>query len=242
MRRPRPPLHFPAVPGPIHPDDDMRSPEDVDATHYARVGRSAIGAIERALADSGRSWSDVRSCLDMPCGYGRVVRLLAREIAPERITACDVNRQAIRFCAAQFGVTPLRSTPSLEGMRLGHHDLIWCGSLVTHLDEERVGRLLRGFAAALTPGGLAIVTIHAEAPSRGQFADRRDEIDRALRERGHIHVPYDSALFDYGHAWHTPEHIGGAFAAASRDRVRLVSHQPRGWDDHQDVLAFRRDT
>ena len=219
----------------------MKHPEDVDGTHYARVGRSAIAAIEQALADAGRGFGDVRSCLDMPCGYGRVLRLLVQEIASERITACDINRQAIRFCATQFGVTPLRSTPSLEHMRLGSHDLIWCGSLVTHLDEERVGQLLRCFAAATAPGGVTIVTIHAEPPAAGAFADRRDEIARALREAGHCHIPYEGALFDYGHAWHTPEHIARAFAAASGDRVRLVSHQPRGWDEHQDVLAFRRD-
>ena len=242
MRRPRPPLSLSAVAGPIHPDDDMRHPDDADGAHYARVGRSAVDAIGRSLADAGRGFADVQSVLDMPCGYGRVLRLLAAEIAPERITACDINRQAIRFCAAQFGVRPLRSTPSLDAMQLGRHDLIWCGSLVTHLDEERVEQLLRGFATALLPGGVAVVTIHAEPPTRGAFADRRDEIDRALHEHGHFHVPYDAALFQYGHAWHTPEHVTRAFAAASEDRVRLVGNQPRGWDDHQDVLAFRRDT
>ena len=240
MRRPGAPLTFPGVPGAIHPDDDMRHPEDADAAHYARVGRSAVEAIGRALADAGRGFGDVGSCLDMPCGYGRVLRMLAREIAPERITACDVNRQAIRFCAAQFGATPLRSTPRLERMDLGRHDLIWCGSLVTHLDAARVARLLRSFARALEPGGLAVVTIHGEPPSTGEFAARRDEIDAALRADGHIHIPYDGALFDYGHAWHTPDHLSRAFAAASDGAVALVSHQPRGWDDHQDVLTFRR--
>jgi SAM-dependent methyltransferase len=241
MRRPQAPLRFPAVPGAIHRDDDMKHPDDVDATHYARVGRSARAAIGQALADCGRGFGDVQACLDMPCGYGRVLRMLAQEVAPQRITACDVNRRAIRFCATEFGVTPLRSTPGLDHLRLGTYDLIWCGSLVTHLDEQRVGRLLRGFAGALRPGGIAVVTIHAEPPASGEFAPRHDEIARALREHGHFHVPYDSALFDYGHAWHTAQHISRAFAAASGDRVALVSHQPRGWDDHQDVLAFRRD-
>ena len=240
MRRPQPPLRFPAVRGPVHPDDDMRHPEDVDGQHYARVGRSAIKAIATALNDAGRDFRDVASCLDMPCGYGRVLRLLAQEIAPQRITACDINRQAIRFCAAQFGVTPLRSTPSLDRMALGRHDLIWCGSLLTHLDETRVDQLLSSFAGALLPGGIAIVTIHAEAPHSGEFAARREEIEAALAARGHLHIPYAGALFDYGHAWHTPDHVVRAFAAASGDGVRLVSHQPRGWDDHQDVLAFRR--
>ena len=239
MRRPGPPLNLPAVAGPIHPDDDMKHPDDVDGTHYARVGRSAVAAIGQALADAGRSFADVRSCLDMPCGYGRVLRVLVQQIAPERITACDINRQAIRFCATQFGVKTLRSTPNLD-RSLGSHDLIWCGSLVTHLDEERVARLLRSFADALRPGGVAVVSIHAYAPVAGPYAARHDEIERALRERGHFHVPYDSALFQYGHAWHTPQYLGHAFAASSDDTVRLIGHHPRAWDDHHDVLALQR--
>jgi len=240
MRRPGAPLTFPAVAGVIHPDDDMKHPDDVDGTHYASVGRSAIAAIDQALTDAGRSFGDVQSCLDMPCGYGRVLRLLAQKIAPERITACDINRQAIRFCATQFGVTPLRSTPNLDRRSLGSHDLIWCGSLVTHLDEERVARLLRSFADALAPGGIAVVTIHAEPPVAGPYAELHDEIERALRERGHFHVPFDSALFEYGLAWHTPQHLDRAFAAASGETVRLVGHHRRAWDDHHDVLAFQR--
>ena len=77
MRRPQAPLNLAAVTGAIHPDDDMHHPEDVDGTHYARVGRSAVDAIERALAAADRGFADVESCLDMPCGYGRVLRLLA---------------------------------------------------------------------------------------------------------------------------------------------------------------------
>ncbi|HEX4363789.1 MAG TPA: class I SAM-dependent methyltransferase [Solirubrobacteraceae bacterium] len=241
LRRTGPPLPYAGVAGRIHPDDDMLHPGDPDAAHYARVGASAVAAIERALSEADRAFGDVRSCLDMPCGYGRVLRRLAQEISPERITACDINRRAIRFCAREFGVTPLRSTPSLDCMRLGRHDLIWCGSLVTHLDEWRVAQLLRSFCEALEPGGLAIVTIHAEPPASGEFAPLRDEIGAALEQRGEFHVAYENALFDYGHAWHTPEYLSDAVSTASAGHLRLVSHQPRGWDDHQDVLAFQRD-
>jgi len=223
MRRPGPLLTFADVPGPIHPDDDMKRPEDVDAAHYASVGRSAVAS------------------LDMPCGYGRVLRLLAQEIPGERITACDINRQAIGFCASQFGATPLRSTPNLDSLPAQRYDLIGCGSLLTHIDERRVEQLVRRFAGALVPGGIAIVTIHAEPPASGPYASIGTQIDSALRERGHFHVSYENALFDYGHVWHTTQYVCEAFAAASDGAVQRVSHAPRGWDDHQDVLAFVRE-
>jgi SAM-dependent methyltransferase len=235
-----PPLTYAAVNGRIHREDDMKHPDDADASHYASVGRSAVAAIGRGLAAAGRDFGDVQACLDMPCGYGRVLRALAQEIPGERVTACDINRRAIGFCASEFGATPLRSTPGLDHLRFGRYDLIWCGSLVTHIDERRVEQLLRGFAGALVPGGVAILTIHAEPPSSGQFAPLRDEIAAALGERGEFHVAYDGALFDYGHAWHTADYIRGVFAAVSGDEVELVSHETRGWDDHQDVLAFQR--
>lgn len=219
----------------------MKHPEDADGEHYASVGRSAVAAIGRGLSATGRGFADVEACLDMPCGYGRVLRMLAQEIPGERITACDINRRAIRFCATEFGATPLRSTPSLAGLRLGCHDLIWCGSLVTHIDEHRVAQLLRDFAGALVPGGVAILTIHGEPPASGPFAPLYDEIAGALGTHGHFHVPYENALFDYGHAWHTKEYIRQAFAVASDGAVRLASHEHRGWDDHQDVLAFQRE-
>jgi hypothetical protein len=101
-------------------------------------------------------------------------------------------------------------------------------------------QLLRRFAEALEPGGIAVVTIHAEPPASGEFAPLHDEIRAALLQRGEFHVAYENALFDYGHAWHTPAHICAAVATASGGNLTLVSHQPRGWDDHQDVLAFRR--
>jgi SAM-dependent methyltransferase len=239
-RRPGPSLHYAAVAGPIHPEDDMKDAQDSDGAHYAAVGHSAVAAIRRGLTAAGRSFDDVESCLDMPCGFGRVLRVLALEIPGERITACDINRRAIRFCATQFGATPLRSTASLDRMALGRHDLIWCGSLLTHIDEQRVEQLLRSFAGALVPGGVAVVTIHGEAPSQGPYAPRREEIAAALRQRGHFHAAYDGALFDYGHAWHTADYIAGVFAAVSDGALRLVTHEPRGWDDHQDVLAFQR--
>lgn len=218
----------------------MRAPADTDGAHYAKVGRSALDAIERGLKDAGRSFDDVQSCLDMPCGYGRVLRLLAQEIPGDRITACDINEEAIAFCAAEFGATPLRSTPDLDGTRFGSYDLIWCGSLVTHIVEPRVEQLLRRFAEALVPGGVAIVTIHREPPTSGPWARLHDEIATALAERGHFHVPYEGSEHEYGHAWHTTEFISERFAAVSDGAVQLVSQMPRGWDDHQDVLVFRR--
>lgn len=242
LRRPGPPLDFPAVEGRIHPHDDMKDPRDTSAAHYAKVGRSALEEIRESLEPAGLSFGDVGSCLDMPSGYGRVLRLLRRELPAAQITACDVNREAIRFCASEFGALPLRSRGRLETLRLGRYDLIWCGSLITHLDDRRVERLLRQFADALMPGGVAVLTIHGDPPDESDptYGPLAHEARCALASRGSFHVPYAGALDDYGHAWHTEAHIRGMFDRVSGGAVEPVSFRRRGWDEHQDVLAFRR--
>ncbi len=66
--------------------------------------------IEASLEAAGRSFEDVRACLDFPSGYGRVTRLLQTKIDPRSITAAEIDQQAVRFLSAEFGVQPLVSS------------------------------------------------------------------------------------------------------------------------------------
>ena len=49
----------------------------------------------------------------------------------------------------------------------GRFDLIWCGSLLTHLDREDWSGFLRFFESVLVPGGVLLFTTH------GRFAADR---------------------------------------------------------------------
>lgn len=237
------PRSYPGVEGRIHPHDHMKVDEDLAALHYAKVGQSALDNIHEALIAAGRDFDDVEACLDLPCGYGRVLRLLQREIPPARITACDLNREAIRFCGSEFGVKPLLSHPNFLNDDFERYDLIWCGSLLTHLTEDRCRKLVRLFAEILVPGGIAIVTTHGLLPWKGSaYEPIRDEIDESLRTRGFFHTPYQGDPHEYGHAWHTKEYVCDAFDAAFDGGTQLVRFRSRGWDDHQDVFAFKRTT
>jgi 2-polyprenyl-3-methyl-5-hydroxy-6-metoxy-1,4-benzoquinol methylase len=96
------------IPGRVHVDDQMyRSDAPEHVRHYVEDAQSAMGNIRESLAAAGRSLDDVQACLDFACGYGRVTRWLVRALPPERVTAADTDRQAVRFCAHEFGVRPL---------------------------------------------------------------------------------------------------------------------------------------
>jgi 2-polyprenyl-3-methyl-5-hydroxy-6-metoxy-1,4-benzoquinol methylase len=138
------------------------APEHV--RHYVEDSQSAMDNIAQSLAAVGRSLADLESCLDFACGYGRVTRSLAHVLGPQHVTAADVNRQAVRFCAHEFGVRPL--TVHSETARSGfpaRYDLVFVGSLLTHLPIAGCKTTLRALAGAVRPGGLLVFSTQGES-------------------------------------------------------------------------------
>mgnify|MGYP000235480651 CR=1 FL=1 len=76
--------------------------------------------------------------LDLPCGHGRVLRWLRAHYGYAKITACDLDRDGVDFCAQQFGALSVYSEPDLNQLHFPQQfDLIWVGSLVTQLNHDR---------------------------------------------------------------------------------------------------------
>jgi SAM-dependent methyltransferase len=245
--------YLPGIDGRVHVDDAMLYDESEAAIHlYLRAARSAVEVMERALAEAGRSFEDVRSCLDFGCGHGRVLRLLVQRIPPRRITACDIHPGAVRFCQAEFGVLPLVSHASIERTRLRTYDLIWVGSVLTHVQAVAGEKLLRALGAALRPGGLIVFSLHGQFVLDNlshfydrTFADEAEAIRQEVRERGVSFRPYGDTFGPYGPEAYGMTFHSEAWLTATVDRLfggamhRLL-FLPRGWDEHHDVLAFQR--
>lgn len=141
--------------------------------HYFNVGQSAIRWIRLALLAAGTP--DVKRILDLPCGFGRVLRVLRAEFPSAEIVACDLEREGVDFCAEVFGATPVYSVTEPEQIPLvGEFDLIWCGSLLTHLAADRWVLFLKRFESSLAAGGVVVFTTHG----RG-VADRMRRGDSA---------------------------------------------------------------
>ena len=88
--------------GRIHVDDQMlRSDAPEDVRHYFGSGPLAMAEIEESLVLAGLRLDDIAACLVLPSGYGRVVRTLRTLMPPSRITAADVDRQAVRSRAGR---------------------------------------------------------------------------------------------------------------------------------------------
>ena len=216
-----------------------------DGAHYFNVGLSAIRCIDEAL--NAAQITAVNNILDLPCGYGRVLRFLVARFPAARITACELLPDAVRFCVERFGARPAYSAYNLNELALDtQFDLIWCGSLITHLDALRTLDLLKFFARQLAPGGLVVCTTHGdyvaerildEADFYGLPRAQIPALVAAYRQHGYGYLDYPDVP-GYGVSLTAPAWIRTQARAAGG--LREVYFRARGWDEHQDVFGFVR--
>jgi SAM-dependent methyltransferase len=138
----------------VSPNDNMhtRSPR-----WYARAGQVALQQLKLTMLAAGKD--RVERALDFGCGHGRVLRSFRAAFPDTQLTACDINRDAVDFCARVFGATPVYSSTDPAEIAIdGTFDLIWCNSFFTHVDRPGWDRFLPYLAGLLEPGGLFIFT------------------------------------------------------------------------------------
>lgn len=219
----------------VDPRDTMHAG---DTAHYLRVGLSAIRCIE---GDGQPPVAPPRRVLDLPCGHGRVLRALAAAYPGAQLTASDIDRDGVDFCARRFGAQPVYSSAAIGSVDLpGEQDLVWCGSLATHLDEAATRALIAKLASTLAPGGRLAVTTHGRSVAdRIRCGEADYQLDAPGVER--LLAGYDTNGFGYAdYAW-SPGYgvslIAPEWMRAAAPRP-VVHFDERCWDGHQDVYIL----
>ena len=223
-----------------------------DDRHYVSVGLSALQAIEAALDGSVPS-----SILDLPSGFGRVTRTLRARFPQAAITACDLDAEGVRFCAERLGVRAAVSVPDFRDLRLGDtYDLIWVGSLITHLPAHTIGHFLAAMRRHMTQRSTLIISSHgphilSDFRERGNYGlspERAGALIADFERTGFGYGDYGSGERQdaiYGVSL-TNESYGISVASeawlrAALARCGLLAHaySPRAWDDHHDLVVAR---
>jgi SAM-dependent methyltransferase len=210
--------------------------------HYFTVGRSALEAVRLAMLAGKKE--DFRNILDLPCGHGRVLRALKGAFPRAQFTACDLNRAGVDFCVENFGAVGDYSDPEPGKIALkGPYDLIWSGSLLTHLDAGRCVEFLELFARLLEPGGLCVVTTHGRHVAARLRAGTHDYrlgpdvlpgVVAAHDAEGFGYGDYPGTQ-GYGISINTPEWLLKKVTGIAG--LRVVMFSEKFWDRHQDVIA-----
>jgi SAM-dependent methyltransferase len=229
----------------MSPRDTMYEPQYPDA--YLMVGESALWNIERVRALVNAP--EPSAILDMPSGHGRVLRHLRGAFPDAHLTACDIDRDGVDFCAQTFGAAGVYSTDDPADVDLGRtFDLIWVGSLFTHLGAARWAQFLSFFAAQLRAGGIMVFSTHGRHHAEGFTADpklpnfkmspaARAEMLADFRDRGFGYQPYPQTP-DYGLSLSSPSWVLGALTRHA-PALRLVSYTERAWRGSHDLVTVQ---
>ena len=223
----------------------LSSTSDAHIESYRRGAVEFVELLGRSLTAAGRSWADVGSCLEVGCGYGRIVRELRGKLEAGTISVCDVIDEGARFTAAEFGV---RKLPVVEMMGPGHDgtfDLVYLLSVYTHLNREMIATNLKKAAALLNAGGVLVFTTHGQKSA--DMAERYDQywLDKpkllaTLAADGFYYERYPYYYADYGLTWMLTEEVE-RLVASTAPSLERVAHWPVAVDGHQDVFVYRKD-
>ena len=222
----------------VSPNDGMyaKSPD-----RYFPTGAMSLRCVRLAMLEARKD--EVASMLDFACGYGRALRYFRAAFPDARLTACDINRDAVDFCAEQFGATPVYSAEDPAEIELpGPFDLIWVGSLFSHVPEDRWVAMLDLLASVLSKDGLLVFTTQGRNVRR-QLVSREldwaltdeaaDEIVRGFDKTGFGYADWTGAS-GYGTTLNRPSWVCARIE--ERPGLRLVGFRERAWG-RQDVVA-----
>lgn len=150
---------------------------------YFRLGRNALDSIRLAMTAAQKTAAE--RILDLPCGYGRVLRWIKAEFPAAQLGACDIDPHGVDFCAATFGAEPIYGRENPADVEIGlPYDLIWSGSLFTHLPPHQWDSFLELFERALAPGGLLIFTTHGRLIAERMHDPERRRIYQPIDHEG----------------------------------------------------------
>jgi SAM-dependent methyltransferase len=215
-----------------------------NAEHYLRCGASALTALHAACLLAGLR---PRSILDFGSGAGRVTRWLRAHWPDAQLSATDLRAEDLEFCAAEFGCTTWVSGTDIAALQApGTYDLIWAGSVLTHLDRGRAEALVARLLSWTRPGGLVVASLHGRScvPRAAEF--KYYGLER-MRWYSLVHAFGNGAEYVYADY---PQQLGYGISVVRASWIaalveanpgtRLALHGERLWDDHHDVIALLR--
>ena len=219
------------------PDDPMYT---YNPALYAEAGHTALRFVQLAMLAAGRTDPPER-ILDFACGGGRVLRVLKAAFPDAALTASDLRWPGVEFCKEVMGATGVVNGDDPAEIELdGPFDLIWSGSLLSHIGPDRWIGFVKLWDSLLAPGGIAVFTAYGRTIA-DELRDGSNSLNLEPQDIAQVLRDYD----EHGVGFHTTEHDGDCLVARSwvcdqLDRevpgLDLLLYTEHGWLG-QDVIA-----
>jgi SAM-dependent methyltransferase len=211
--------------------------------HYFYVAYSALACIQGLRTNqSGETFTSI---LDLPCGHGRVLRALKAAFPKANFTACDLDEHGVDFCVRKFGATGAYSDVDPRKIRIqAKFDLIWVGSLFTHLNGDRWSSFLNLFSSILAKDGILFFSTHGDFvvgrlerfPKFYGLSPEQIEMVKLQYSKGGFGYADYRKNPGYGISLSSAEWVKKLLMLSSFDLAAFI---PTAWDKHHDVWAVK---
>jgi SAM-dependent methyltransferase/MoaA/NifB/PqqE/SkfB family radical SAM enzyme len=220
---------------------------------YFTSAAQQVAAIDKMLRANGHpGLKECTAVADVGSHYGRITRALRAALPKAAVYACDIDPDAVRFCADELGALPVSIGWRPDGDVLpADLGAIVCFSLLTHTPLHHWRASLRAWARMLRPGGVAAFTYLAdhrlvawragEMNHYGAFTEAaKDDVERSLLDTGFGFAPLTSGYGGepfYGITFATPDVVVREIEAAGLEVLVVPPESP---DFGQEVALFRK--
>jgi 2-polyprenyl-3-methyl-5-hydroxy-6-metoxy-1,4-benzoquinol methylase len=229
----------------VHPEDHLLhySVERASGHYrgfdaYFTGGLSNVRTIEDVLTYGGVPLADAGSVLEFACGYGRLTRHLVPRIGRSRLTVADVDRAAVDFVTATFGVTGFYSTSDPADLeRPERYDLILVISLFSHLPAATWDAWLGRLISLLEPGGaLLFSTLPLDTLGQAPAPEDREGVERGFLYKPRNETRGRLSVEEYGTTSVSLDYVRSALPEAGGELGRYC---PRAFNGMQDAYLVR---
>ena len=129
---------------------------------FLNSGKIHIDKMETILESTGFSLKNANHILDLGCASGRMIRWLADLARHCEVWGVDISGEHITWCQQHltppFNFATVTTAPHLP-FEDRYFDLIYCGSVFTHIDDLAIAWLLE-LKRILKSTGRLYITIH----------------------------------------------------------------------------------
>jgi SAM-dependent methyltransferase len=219
----------------------------------ASQSRAFYAALRESFARLGAVPLAEARVLDFGCGWGRLTRLLARDVEPGALFGCD-PLEGILDVARADGVPAVLARSEFRPREIPFEerfDLAFAFSVFTHLSEPAHEACLDALHASLAPGGVLAVTVRPPAylerceAMRPLLDSLGEDPDAALERPQYLFVPHEST----GHLLSGPDgrmDFGETFVSMTyirerwSERFELAGARLVLEDPYQVMIVLRR--
>jgi SAM-dependent methyltransferase len=202
----------------------------------ASQSKAFYSKVRGSYARHGATSLSAALVLDFGCGWGRLTRYFARDVAAGCLFGCDPLEPILDVCRKDgVPATFARSDFTPDRLPFGEQfDLAFAFSVFTHLSEAAHERCLLALHGSLKPGGILVVTIRPPAfldicdPLRSQLGASAPDQPSDPSGSSYLFAPHPATPF-------APE-FGGADAMSYGDTLITMTYIRERWARLFDLL------